>query len=155
LNPDGSFRLGVAPSRIDGLREFCEGHFSLRSVRVLMLGMPIMLRQILRSVVVGIPGVSDVTELPHNDLRSPEVLVSGADLVIVGDEEASEEEIAALLRRHRRLRVLAVSSQGTSGFLYEMTPSRTRIEELSHDAVTDAVLRAMSDAQAPGSANGV
>ena len=127
----------------------------MRSIRVLMLRMPIMLREILRSIVADAPGVGAVVELPEHDLRSPDVLESRPDLVIVAAEEADEREVAALLWRCRRLRVLAVRSDGTSGFLYEMTPHRTRIEELSRDAVTKAVLRTVTDPQMPIAESGV
>jgi uncharacterized protein YqgV (UPF0045/DUF77 family) len=50
--------------------------------------------------------------------------------------------------------VLSVLSDGTSGVLYEMTPLRTTIEELSRDAVTRAVLAASAAARRSRTAEG-
>jgi chemotaxis response regulator CheB len=96
------------------------------SVQVLLLGMPAMLRQILRSMVAEASGAAVVGELPHHDLRSPEVEERRPDLVIVAADEASEQDVAALLQRCRTPRVLAVSSDGTAGVLYEMTRNEPR-----------------------------
>ena len=114
-----------------------------------------MLRQILRSMVTEASGAVVVGELPQHDLRSPEVEERSPDLVIVAAEEASEQDVAALLERCRTPRVLAVSSDGTAGVLYEMTPQRTTIQELSREAVTRAVLTTVSGARRPGGVDGV
>jgi chemotaxis response regulator CheB len=128
---------------------------SLPSVQVLLLGMPAMLRQILRSMVTEASDAAVVGELPHHGLRSREVLERRPDLVIVAAEEATHEDVAVLLQRCRTPRVLAVSSDGTSGVLYEMTPQRTTIEELSREAVARAVLTTVSGTRWPGRADGV
>jgi hypothetical protein len=123
-------------------------------VQVLLLGMPAMLRQILRRMVTEASGAAVVEELPHLDLRSPEVVEGRPNLVIVAAEEATEQDVSALLQRCLAPRVLAVLSNGTSGVLYEMTPQRTTIDELSRDAVTRAVLAIISEARRPGTADG-
>jgi len=113
-----------------------------------------MLRQILRAMVTEASGIAAVEELPHLDLRSPEVVEGRPDLVIVAAEEATEQDVMALLERCLAPRVLSVLSDGTSGVLYEMTPLRTTIEELSRDAVTRAVLAASAAARRPRTAEG-
>jgi hypothetical protein len=122
---------------------------------VLLVGMPTMLREILRSIVVKAPGVDAVAELANHDLRSPQVWESKAELVIVAAEDTAEDDVIALLQRCRPRSLLAVHSDGTSGVFYVMTPHRTRIDRLSRDAVTEAILRTVSGTQSSSTTNGV
>lgn len=96
-----------------------------------------MLRQVLRRVVAESPGLEVVGEMAGDSLRSPYVLAAEPDFLIIGADEASEEDVDALLRWNCRLRVLELSSDGREGTLHEMRRRRTLLGELSAGHVVE------------------
>jgi chemotaxis response regulator CheB len=109
----------------------------LKAVRVLLLGMPTMLRQVLSRVIAEAPGLEVVGEMPNDGLCSPNLLAAEPDFLIIGADEASDEDVAALLQRNCRIRVLRLSSDGREGTLHEMWRRRTLLGELSATHVVE------------------
>src|SRR6266496_2345851 len=112
----------------------------LKPTRVLLLGMPTMLRQILLRIAADTPELDVVAELPDADLDSPDVLTSEADVVIAGADRASEDAVTSLLRHRHSVRILGISDDGRHGTLYEMRPHRVLLGELA-PATLVAVIR--------------
>lgn len=104
-------------------------------VRVVLVGMPAMLRHILREAVARAAGLDAVAALPRQRLGSPAVLGLEPDVLIAGEGEATEREIVALLRRRWPVRVLTLAPDGRSGALHELQLRRTPLGELSPAAV--------------------
>lgn len=109
------------------------------ATRVLLLGMPTMLGQILRRIAADAPELDVVAELPDVELDSPEVLTAEPDVVIAGADRATEEAVASLLYQRRGLRVLGISADGRHGILYEMRPHRILLGELAPATLIAAV----------------
>ena len=114
----------------------------MSGVRVLVLGMPAMLRQVIEEGLSGEPGVVVVEQHSAGAGAEARVREARADFVIVPlDEEAGEPRINELLTEHPGIAVLGVSSDGRRGLLYEMRPHKVPIGELSRQALLDAVHR--------------
>lgn len=105
------------------------------AVRVVLVGMPAMLRQILREVVGRTAGLDAVAALPRQRLGSLAVLALEPDVLITGADEATEDEIVALLRPRWPARVLTLAPDGRSGVLHELVPRRIPFGELSPTAL--------------------
>lgn len=101
--------------------------------RIAIVGMPTMLRQLVRETVAELPDVELVAELPEWDLHAAARVGSAAaaDLYLVAAEQAGADDVAELLYAGRRPKVLAVSSDGRRAFLYELRPHRRPLGELS------------------------
>lgn len=109
--------------------------------RIMLLRMPTMLRQLLVRIVEQVPDIDIIAELPGHDLRSPEVLESTPDFVVVDSDQAPMEDVAALLLARCRTKVLGLSSDGRRAFLHELRPHRVSLGELSPTALIDVIRR--------------
>jgi hypothetical protein len=114
----------------------------LERTRVLLMGMPTMLRQVVREVVARVPEFVVVGEFPTADLD--EARGAGASVAIVGAADVSERWVRQLLRGSCRLRVLSISVDGSQTTLYEMRPHRVPLGELGPEALV-AAIRAAGD----------
>ena len=114
---------------------------SVKPIRILLLGMPTMLRQILRQTAASVPGLIVVAELPDAELDSPDVIAAGADVVIAGADRASEAAVTDLLCRPYPVQVLGISADGHDAVLYEMRPHRMLLEELSPTTLVSVLSR--------------
>ena len=111
----------------------------MKPTRVLLLGMPTMLRQIVRRIAEDAPELDVVAELPDADLESPEVLDAEPDVVITGADPASEDAVTKLLRRRRAIRVLGISADARHVTLYELRPQRIPLGELAPATLVTAI----------------
>lgn len=109
------------------------------ATRVLLLGMPTMLRQILRRIAADAPDLDVVAELPDVELDSPDVLTAEPDVVIAGTDRATEEAVAGLFHQRHAPRVLGISADGRQAILYEMRPHRVPLGELAPTTLIAAV----------------
>lgn len=112
----------------------------MKPTRVLLLGMPTMLRQILRRIAADTPGLDVVAELPDADLDSPEVLITEPDVVIAEADRVSEDAVTSLLRHRHAVRILGISDDGRHGILYEMRPHRVLLGELAPAMLVAVIL---------------
>jgi hypothetical protein len=111
------------------------------TTKIVLLGMPTMLRQLLVRIVAQVPDVDIVAELPDDDLRSPRVAETTADVVVVDSDQAPPEDVAALLLARCRTKVLGLSSDGRRAFLHELRPHRVPLGELSPAALVEVLRR--------------
>ena len=100
-------------------------------IRVLLVDMPRMMREIVATVVGTEPDLELVGELD-----GPEALPAGTrrtrpDLVIAGANPALARLSRQLLGDYPRLRILEVDVEGRRGYLYELSPRRKKLGELS------------------------
>jgi DNA-binding NarL/FixJ family response regulator len=114
---------------------------TLQLVRILLVGMSNMLSSIITAalaqahdfVVVGNIG-------EHEDLFS-QIRQTSADAVIVQTHgPGAAEPFVPLLRSFPTLKVMAIESDCSVGFLHQLRPHSTRFPELSAD-VLQSVLR--------------
>jgi hypothetical protein len=84
--------------------------------------MPIMLREIVREVAAGVPGIDIIAEIPGSLENPADVIAAGPDVVIVGAEDASDDAVGRLLRQYSSVRVLGISADGAQTTLYELRP---------------------------------
>jgi hypothetical protein len=109
------------------------------TTKLVLLGMPTMLRQLLVRIVTQVPDLDIVAELPDDDLRSPRIMETPADVVVVDSDQAPIDAVAALLRAHCRTRILGLSSDGRRAFLHELRPHRVPLGELSPAALIEVI----------------
>jgi hypothetical protein len=108
----------------------------LRSVHVLLIALPEMLSEIVREILSHEPGIAIAAEVA--DVSAAEV--RPADVAIVGsDGEELPDPWEELLFEHPRMKVLTVSSDGRTTFLFELRPHREALGEVSPATLIDAV----------------
>jgi hypothetical protein len=109
------------------------------TIKLVLLGMPTMLRQLLIRIVAQVPDLDIVAELPDDDLRSPRITEIPADVVVVDSDQAPMDAVEALLRTHCQTRILGLSSDGRRAFLHELRPHRVPLGELSPAALIEVI----------------
>jgi DNA-binding NarL/FixJ family response regulator len=97
--------------------------------------MPRMMRDIIASIVGAEPDLELVGEIDE-----PEWLPTGArrtrpDLVIAGATPGLARVSRQLLGDYPRLRIIEVEAEGRRGSLYELSPRRRKLGELSPESL--------------------
>jgi DNA-binding NarL/FixJ family response regulator len=112
----------------------------MESVRVVLIDMSPMLRQILRGVVHGPPGIDVVAEYEEMVPLLPAAKEHRADVVLFGHESTRlSEECRELLEERPQTRLLAVGNEGRRSTLYELRPYREALGEVSPDELLEAI----------------
>jgi chemotaxis response regulator CheB len=109
------------------------------TTKLVLLGMPTMLRQLLVRIVDQVPDLDIVAELPDDNLRSPRIMETPADVVVVDSDQAPMDAVVALLRSQCQTRILGLSSDGSRAFLHELRPHRVPLGELSPAALLEVI----------------
>jgi len=107
----------------------------LERTRIVLIDMPLLLREIVREALAQEPDLDVVAE--HEaavDVRTA-VEMSGADFVIVGSDAAAGEAVRSLVAPSRGVRALEVRSDGTESVLYELRPHRVSLGEISSETL--------------------
>jgi DNA-binding NarL/FixJ family response regulator len=112
----------------------------LEQTRVVLIGMPRMLREIVREVVWAEPDLAVVGEFNDQDAARQAIDAERATVVITALEEAPHIDFAHLLSEHPHLRVVSLSADGSESFLCELRPHEQMLGELSPQALV-AVIR--------------
>ncbi len=103
--------------------------------------MPLMLRDIVKTIVTDQPDMEVVAELGIDDDVPSVAARTGADFVITSLENSGlHPSCTRLLDAHSRVKVLAIGDDGQHAFLYELQPRRSALGELSPDVLA-AVIR--------------
>ncbi|MBV9881172.1 MAG: hypothetical protein JO180_11785 [Gemmatirosa sp.] len=116
----------------------------MRRLRIVLAGLPPMLRDIVHHTIGREPDMQVVAELADAAVISLGGLdvAGGVDVVVVGAAPVHDAELAAsILYQHARSRVLTIEARGGQAALYELRPYRIALGEVSPQAVVD-VLRA-------------
>jgi DNA-binding NarL/FixJ family response regulator len=103
--------------------------------------MPLMLRDIVKTIVIDQPDMEVVGELGLEGDVSNVAAETAADFVITSLGDAGlHPSCARLLDARSRVKVLAIGGDGRNAFLYELQPRRSAVGELSPDVLA-AVIR--------------
>jgi DNA-binding NarL/FixJ family response regulator len=114
-------------------------------VRVLLVDVPTLLRQILEEAITRHPDLELVPQAAAATGTSPNERPT-LDAVIVGADAAqAPDQASALLDRWPRAQVVMLTAAGRDAALYELRPHRTQLGKLSPvealQAIRDAVRR--------------
>lgn len=113
----------------------------MSSIRILLVGMPLMLRDIVKGILAAEPRVRIVGELDDGGSVVDQARVE-ADLAILGLRDSELPEIGVrLLTANPGTRLLGISSDGRKGFIYELRPHAIPLGELSPRVLVNAILR--------------
>jgi hypothetical protein len=105
------------------------------------MGMPMMLREIVRQAATAEPGIDIAAELEGSLDDLTDVMAIRPDVVVVCAEQVSEIEVDRLLQQCNGVRVVGLSADASQATLYEMRPYRARLGELGTAGLI-AVIRA-------------
>ena len=109
-------------------------------IRILLVELPQMLRDLVKALFAGRHEVEFVGEIERADELLPALAETEANVVLVGvREEALSPGEARLLVEPPHVRVLTIRNDGRRGDLYRIDAVRVPIEELSADALLGAV----------------
>ena len=116
------------------------------TTRILLLGMPLMLRQLLVQIVAQVPSIDFVAELADDNLLSAKVLETPADFVVIDSDR----------RRGGRLTGGQVDSrppntQGGSAYLGRRSGGQTQRPRLQAAGVQGGDV---ADMEGPGAVGG-
>jgi DNA-binding NarL/FixJ family response regulator len=113
-------------------------------IRVVLAGMPRILRDIVSAVVKDQPDMIVVAETEATTDLYALSRMSRADVVILG---ASDDQMPPagrqVVNRAPHVKVLAVGSEGRHAWLYELRPHEQRIGEVSPQDLVSAIRDAM------------
>jgi DNA-binding NarL/FixJ family response regulator len=121
-------------------------------MRILLDGMPQMLRTIIKDILSADPECEIVAEAVEQNKLGAQLSETPADVIIlaVADLEAISTRLAALLAQYPATRIIAITSGGNRAFLYDLRPHVTPINELSPATLLSAIRQ--SPAWAPSGA---
>jgi DNA-binding NarL/FixJ family response regulator len=122
----------------------------VEQIRVVLSGMPRMLRQIVLALVQVQPDMVIVAETETtNDLYALSRFTR-ADVIILGAEGSELPAVGRqIVNRSPHIKVLAVSAEGRSVWLYELRPHEQLIGEVSPEELVSAIRDAMRTASVP------
>ena len=121
----------------------------MEPIRIVLIDMPPLLRDIVRNAIAGEAGLDVVSERALAELQAS-VAEDDPDFVIAGSEAASQA-VRTLVRGRCRLRALEVHDDGKECILYELRPHREALGEISRQKLVETV-RAVPKWQSSGDA---
>jgi hypothetical protein len=113
-------------------------------VRIVFVGVPALLRAIVREVVGSRPWAEVVGELDRGVPLVEAVSSTGANVAIVDDALGVDSQATALLRSSRPVCVLAIGDDGRETTLYELHPTKKLLGEVSVELLVEAARDAVS-----------
>jgi DNA-binding NarL/FixJ family response regulator len=115
-------------------------HCCMRPTRVLLLGMPRMLRDLINAVLAAEPDMQVVGELTEEDASLPALTEAGADVVIVGLHGSEVPYVCRqLLDSRPSARILGLSSEGRDAYQYRNEPRLVALGEVSQSMLLDTI----------------
>jgi DNA-binding NarL/FixJ family response regulator len=106
------------------------------TIRVVLLEMPQMMRDILRRTMADQPDIELIDEEPPADSENP----ATPHVVLVGTEApAGADKTSMLLARWPRARIIAVEVSGRQASLYELMPYKTELGQLSPSELLEGI----------------
>lgn len=114
----------------------------MKQARILMVGMPRLLTDILMPIVTSQPDMAVVGEASRDNLLAA-AQRTDANVAIIKGERASIadecETFAPLLRALPHFTVLTIADDAKSGSLFELYPRCVALGEMSADALRSAI----------------
>ena len=117
---------------------------TLEQTRVILVEMPRMLGEIVREVVSNEPDL-EIVEADDGDAALATIGASGACVVITRREDPVRERIGRWLGTGPQVRVLALSTDGRDGALYELQPQERLLGEISPPVLLAAIRDTLTD----------
>ena len=109
-------------------------------IRVLIIDLPTMLREIVRETVAAEPDMVLVGELPMETTIAEGARAADPGVVILGSEHPDVvPHCPEVLARNAQLAVLAVGADGRESFLYELRPRRVALGEVSPRRLVEVI----------------
>jgi hypothetical protein len=116
------------------------------TIRVVLLEMPQMLRDILKTTIAGHPDIELIDEPPDD----AEKLRAMPHVVLVGTAAPSDADSkTTLLSRWPRARIIAVEVSGRQTSLYELRPYKTELGQLSPSELLEGIRAAARSDPSP------
>ena len=118
----------------------------LEPVRILLIDMPLMLRDIISSTLRSEPDMVVVGELPDAAADLAEVDGHDARVLIFGSRDGPAAGVTGvdLVRLRRDTVALAVSADGRRSVLYELRPCELELGELSSERLVHTIREAVA-----------
>ena len=111
-----------------------------KPIRVLIIDLPRMLREIVRGTIASEPDIVLVGELPMDTSIAEGARAADPAVVILGSEHPDVlPDCPEVLARNARLAVLAVGADGRESFLYELRPRRVPLGEVSPRRLVEVI----------------
>jgi chemotaxis response regulator CheB len=118
----------------------------VEGIRIVVIDMPRMLREIVKYAVASDDEVELVREYTERTDLAAAVERDRPHFVIVGSEAFGSEQVAAALSASPRLTVLALTADGRKLHLHELTPTRLEFGEISPGRLLEVIrMRAAAD----------
>ena len=111
----------------------------MEPIGVVLLDMPRLLREIVKSVLRLEPDVALLGEFPASADLIETVQSTGARFVITDTRTAACDQVPRLLCAEPRVRVLGVANDGLESDLYELRPHRIRLGEVSPESLLQTI----------------
>jgi DNA-binding NarL/FixJ family response regulator len=108
----------------------------LKRTRVALVDMPQMLRGIVREIVAATPDLEIVAEFDDQEAALMATAPDDIDVLIMRLDEVS---LASVFRERPRLRVVAVSVDGSKSCLFQLVPHAQMLGDISPQALIAAV----------------
>ncbi len=107
---------------------------------MLVAEIPHLLQEILVSVVVAQPDMELLGWRGQDETLPDAVTRLRPDVLVLGTERKLDtEDVAQLLARHPRMRLLAVSGDGRSTMMYELRPHEIEVGNVSPQGLVDVL----------------
>jgi len=107
-------------------------------IRIVLVGMPGVLRDLIREIVTNQPDMQIVGELSDGELENR--FRSPPDLLILGLEDSHlPVQGERLLMDYPSATVIGVSADGRNGFIYELRPYRMPLGEMSPQVLLETI----------------
>jgi hypothetical protein len=108
--------------------------------RILLLGMPRILRDLIRSIVDRQPDMRVVAEIEDDGVELRRIERPRADFVIVGLRDSDLPTVCdRLLRIRPATKIVGVSREGRRAILYELRPHAEPLGEMSQQTLLDLI----------------
>jgi DNA-binding NarL/FixJ family response regulator len=122
----------------------------LEPVRILLIDLPLMLRDIIGSALRAEPDMVVVGELPDTAADLDDVDSRDARVLIFGARDGPARGVTALdlVEQRRDTVALAVSADGRRSVLYELRPCEVELGELSSERLVQTIREAVARADA-------
>jgi DNA-binding NarL/FixJ family response regulator len=113
-------------------------------IRIFLAELPRMLREIIESAVAGQSDMSIVGSVDARERVTTALGRTPADVVIVGLHDAeTTATLYPMLLEQPRLKLLAISGDARSSYLYELRPHTVPLGDVSPEALVDAIRSAV------------
>lgn len=112
------------------------------SIRILLVGVPRMLNEIVRVAIAAEP---DMAVVEGGERRSSELAAYtrrrriNVVIFVSGNEEFADDKILGLLHANPRLSLLAIDGRRDRGTLYHLVPAHDAIDGLAQSSLTAAI----------------